>query len=65
MNGRQVHRASTFVLSVAMAAIGVALIVEALSGQTSSTLAYALLGLLFLAGGGARGYLELRRSRRT
>ncbi|HLH13657.1 MAG TPA: hypothetical protein VKV16_02625 [Solirubrobacteraceae bacterium] len=65
MNGRQAHRMGTFVLSLAMAAIGVALIVEALSGQTSSPAAYALLGVLFVAGGGARCYVEVRRSRGT
>jgi len=55
----------TFVLSTAMVVIGVALIVEAVGGQTSSTLAYLLLGVLFVAGGGARGYVEVRRGRRT
>lgn len=62
MNGRQAHRTGTIVLSLAMLAIGVALIAQALTadGVVSPRL---LLGVLFLAAGGARLYLELRRTR--
>ena len=63
MNGRQAHRIGTFALSTAMVVIGVALIVEAVGGQTSSTLAYLLLGVLFIAAGGGRWYVEVRRAR--
>ncbi len=63
MNGRRAHRTGTFVLSLAMAAIGVALIVQALSANPSSVTARLLLGVLFIAAGGGRWYVELRRSR--
>ena len=63
MTGRDVHRSATFVLSILMSAIGVALIAEALSrGSTISP--RLLLGVLFLAAGAARLYL-VRRGRRT
>jgi hypothetical protein len=64
MNGRQVHRSGTIVLSLLMAAIGVALIVETLAGvRGGAIVAPLLLGLLFTAGGVGRLYLERRRSR--
>jgi hypothetical protein len=63
MNGRQVHRASTLVLSLLMAAIGVALIVQAVSGHASSISPRLLLGVLFVAAGCGRWYVEVRRTR--
>jgi hypothetical protein len=63
MIGRQAHRASTFVLSLLMGAIGVALIVQALSGHGGVISARLLLGLLFIAAGAGRIYLELKRGR--
>jgi len=63
MIGRGVHRVSTFVLSLLMAVIGVALIVQAVSGHGGAISPRLLLGLLFIAAGGGRGYLEIRRSR--
>jgi len=63
MNGRQAHRVSTFVLSVAMGVIGVALLVQAVSGHASSISPRLLLGVLFIAAGAGRAYLEVRRSR--
>ena len=63
MTGRQVHRAGTWVLSVLMAAIGVALIVEALAGHGSAISPRLLLGVLFIAAGVGRLYLEVRRDR--
>jgi hypothetical protein len=63
MNGRQVHRAGTFVLSLAMAVIGLALIVQALVVGTGSISARLLLGVLFIAAGCGRWYVEVRRSR--
>jgi hypothetical protein len=63
MNGRQAHRAGTLVLSLLMAAIGVALIVQAVSGHGSIVSPRLLLGVLFVAAGGGRLYLESRRSR--
>ena len=65
MNGRQVHRIGTFVLSLAMVAIGVALIVQALDGHGGVLSPRLLLGVLFIAAGGGRGYIELRRGRRA
>jgi hypothetical protein len=64
MSGRQVHRAGVFVLSVAMAVIGLALIVEAFA-TPSALFADLLIGALFFAAGAGRFYVELRRGRRA
>ena len=53
----------TFVLSLAMIAIGLALIVQALTMQSGSLTTRLLLGALFVAAGCGRGYLEIRRGR--
>ena len=63
MNGGQVHRTGTFVLSLAMIAIGLALIVQVFVGHTSAIAPRALLGVLFLAAGIGRAYVEIRRGR--
>jgi hypothetical protein len=63
MTGRQVHRTSTFVLSLLMLAIGLALIVQTVSGNGSAISARLLLGVLFLAAGVGRLYVEVRRGR--
>jgi hypothetical protein len=63
MTGRQVHRSGTQLLSVAMVAIGVALIAQVLSGDGGVLSARLLLGVLFLAAGIARLYLEHKRGR--
>jgi hypothetical protein len=65
MTGRTVHRSSTYVLSVLMAAIGIALIVQVLTGDDGVLSARLLLGVLFLAGGIARLYLERKRDRQA
>jgi hypothetical protein len=65
MTGRGAHRAGTFVLSLLMAAIGVALIVEAVSASGGAISPRLLLGVLFLAAGGGRLYLEVGRGRRA
>jgi hypothetical protein len=65
MTGRTVHRSGTYVLSVLMTAIGVALIVQVLAGDGGVLSARLLLGLLFLAGGIARLYLERKRGRES
>jgi predicted membrane channel-forming protein YqfA (hemolysin III family) len=62
MNGRQTHRAGTFALSLLMAAIGVALIVQAVSGHGSVISPRLLLGVLFLLAGAGRMYVEKRKS---
>ena len=65
MSGRQVHRTGTLVLSLLMVAIGIALTVQGLVGSGSPLSARLLLGLLFIAAGVARIYLEVRRGRRA
>jgi predicted membrane channel-forming protein YqfA (hemolysin III family) len=65
MTGRQVHRSSTIVFSVVMAAIGVALIAQVASGDGGVLSARLLLGVLFLAAGIARLYLERKRGNRA
>ncbi|HMH47723.1 MAG TPA: hypothetical protein VK538_08405 [Solirubrobacteraceae bacterium] len=65
MSGRQVHRSGTFVLSVLMAVIGLALIVQAVGGHGGVISPRLLLGALFLAAGIARIYLEHKRGRGT
>jgi hypothetical protein len=64
MSGRQVHRAGTTVLSSAMVALGIALAVEAVVGEGVLS-ARLLLGLLFVAGGSGRLYIQVRRDRGT
>jgi uncharacterized membrane protein HdeD (DUF308 family) len=63
MTGRTVHRSGTVVFSVLMIAIGLALIGQTLGSGTSVLSARLLLGVLFLAAGIARLYLERKRSR--
>jgi hypothetical protein len=63
MTGRQVHRTSTLVLSLLMLVIGLALIVQTVSGNGSAISARLLLGVLFLAAGIGRLYVEVRRGR--
>ncbi|HEY2283593.1 MAG TPA: hypothetical protein VGH60_08610 [Solirubrobacteraceae bacterium] len=63
MTGRQAHRAGTLVLSLLMGAIGVALIVQAVSGHGGIVSPRLLLGVLFIAAGGGRLYVESRRNR--
>ncbi|HWX87227.1 MAG TPA: hypothetical protein VNX67_03535 [Solirubrobacteraceae bacterium] len=64
MTGRQVHRTGTTVLSSAMVAIGVALAVEAVAGEGVWS-ARLLLGVLFVAAGSGRLYVQVRRDRGT
>jgi hypothetical protein len=62
MNSRDVHRGGTLLLSFAMLVIGVVMIVEAISaGEEISLLGLA--GVLFLAAGAGRIYVEARRGR--
>jgi hypothetical protein len=63
MNGRQAHRMGTFVLSLLMVAIGLALLVQSLAGHGSAISPRMLLGVLFIAAGVGRSYVEIRRSR--
>ncbi|HXR29183.1 MAG TPA: hypothetical protein VN772_06345 [Solirubrobacteraceae bacterium] len=63
MNGRQAHRTATFALSALMVVIGLALIVQAIVLQASVVSPRLLLGVLFIAAGAMRSYLEVRRRR--
>ena len=65
MSGRTVHRSGTIVLSLLMVAIGVALIGQVVGGGEQVLSARLLLSVLFVAAGGARLYLEHKRSRRA
>jgi len=65
MTGRGAHRTGTFVLSLLMAAVGVALIVQTVSGHGSVISPRLLLGVLFIAAAGGRMYLEVVRARRA
>jgi hypothetical protein len=62
MIGRQVHRTGTTVLSLAMVAIGIALAIEAI-GSDGLLSARLLLGVLFVAAGSGRLYVQMRRRR--
>jgi len=55
----------TFVLSLAMLAIGLALIVEAIAGAGGVISPRLLLGVLFMAAGGGRIYLLARGGHRA
>ena len=63
MTGRQAHRTATMAFSLLMLAIGVALIVETVAGHGSAISARLLLGVLFVAAGVGRLYVERRRGR--
>ena len=66
MRGRDVHRGGTFLLSLLMAVIGVALIVQVVAGSGGGALSgRMLLGILFVAAGVGRTYVEVRRGRGT
>jgi hypothetical protein len=63
MSGRGVHRSGTLLLSVLMAAIGVGLIVESMVvGKLSLRV---IVGVLFVAAGVGRLYIERKRGSRT
>jgi hypothetical protein len=64
MNSRQAHRSATLMFSLVMIVIGVALIVQAVDGHGGVISPRLLLGVLFIAAGGGRLYLEEKRGRR-
>jgi hypothetical protein len=64
MTGGQVHRTGTIALSLVMIAIGVALSVQAVSAG-SGVSPRLLIGVLFIAAGVARIYLEVKKGRRV
>ena len=59
------HRGGTFVLSLAMLAIGVALFVQSLAENASALSGRLLIAILFVAAGAGRLYVEVRRGRGT
>ncbi|HYM44643.1 MAG TPA: hypothetical protein VES65_00575 [Solirubrobacteraceae bacterium] len=61
MSGRGIHSAGTVVLSLLMAVIGVALLVQAIGGHGSVISGRLLLGVLFVAAGVGRLYVQARR----
>ena len=61
MTGRQLHRRTAIALSALMAVIGVALVVEAAAGAGGVLSTRTLLGVMFLAVGVGRIYVEMRR----
>jgi membrane protein DedA with SNARE-associated domain len=63
MSGRGFHNAGTVVLSTLMALIGIALITQAVTAHGSVIWARLLLGILFVAAGVGRLYLQARRRR--
>jgi len=60
---RQLHRSTTRVLSLAMIAIGVALLVRTLALGGGGVAIGIVLGVLFVAAGAARLYLQAREGR--
>jgi predicted membrane channel-forming protein YqfA (hemolysin III family) len=64
MNPRQAHRSATLMFSLVMVVIGVALIAQAVDGHGGIISPRLLLGVLFIAAGGGRVYLEGKRGRR-
>jgi multisubunit Na+/H+ antiporter MnhB subunit len=60
---RGLHRSATRVLSLAMMAIGVALVVRTLVAGGGGLALGIVLGVLFVAAGGARLYLQARQER--
>ena len=60
---RQLHRSTIRLLSFAMIAIGVALVVRTLAAGGSGLALGIVLGVLFVAAGGARLYLQARQGR--
>jgi multisubunit Na+/H+ antiporter MnhB subunit len=60
---RQLHRSSTRVLSLAMIVLGVLLVVRTLTAGGGGLALGVVLGVLFVAAGGARLYLQSREGR--
>jgi len=56
----RIQQATTRVMSVLMIVIGVALLVRTLAAGGGALATGVLLGLLFIAGGAARLYVQLR-----
>jgi uncharacterized membrane protein len=57
---RQIHRTSTRVMSILMIVIGIALLVRTVIAGGGAIATGVILGLLFVAAGAARLYLQFR-----
>jgi hypothetical protein len=57
---RSFHHTSTRVMSILMVVIGIALVVRTLTAGGGPIAVGVLLGVLFIAAGGARLYLQFR-----
>ncbi|HKG17263.1 MAG TPA: hypothetical protein VKA96_06205 [Solirubrobacteraceae bacterium] len=57
---RRAHRVATRVLSLAMVAIGLVLVAQTLAHGGGPLAGRLLIGVLFVAAGGARLYLQAR-----
>ena len=60
-DGRNVHRAATLLLSAAMVAIGIAMLVRTLKAGGGPLALGTVLGVLFVAAGAGRLYVTWRR----
>jgi hypothetical protein len=58
--GARAHRTGTLILSTAMVLIGIALVATAIAVGASAISGRVILGVLFVAAGGARLYLLSR-----
>jgi hypothetical protein len=63
MNGRGLHRGMTFAMSLAMVAIGLVVVVQSLADSTGALAGRLLIGILLVAAGVGRIYIEVRRGR--
>lgn len=63
MTGRDLHRAGTIVLSVALLLIGVAIIVRTIAAGGGAGAIGILLGVLFVAAGAGRLWVARRTPR--
>ena len=59
--GRNVHRAATLLLSAAMVAIGIAMLVRTVGAGGGPLALGTVLGILFAAAGAGRLYVTWRR----
>jgi hypothetical protein len=57
---RQIHRTSTRVMSILMIVVGIALVVRTIVAGGSAVATGVLLGVLFVAAGAGRLYLQFR-----
>ncbi|HXD54992.1 MAG TPA: hypothetical protein VN618_09600 [Solirubrobacteraceae bacterium] len=65
MNGRGIHSGTTRLLSVAIIALGAIVVVQSLSESSSALAARLLIGVLMVAAGVGRLYIDIRKGRGT